>query len=1071
MLIMMLIINPILILTSKFKKKPIPQTTTKILLSRACMGSSALYCITIFFLSCALFPYPTLSGPVSAPSIIPNFTSSYLQFIDNSGAFLASENNSFQARITNAKPESKSFYLVIIHVSSNTIVWSANRNNPISRSSQLRFTPNGLTLYNDTGHPIWSTPQKRSSVISSMHLLESGNLVLLDLMNNTVWESFDFPTDVLVEGQKLRVGKSLVSSISDEDLSKGSYRLVIGNNDAMLQWEDMNYWKLSMDKNAFRDTNFPVEYMVMNFTGVYLMGENGEEVVIKVILHDSNDNLENSSNLQIVKLDHDGVFSIINFNVNDGSSEQEFTGPADRCQIPFICRRLGVCTNGGSCQCAPAFHSDPKMNSGDCVPLDGSLALPGPCNGSSSSDSTTAIKYLQLRNDLDYFSNDFTDPVLHNVNLSACQNLCSANCSCQGVFHSQGSGSCYMIRNYLGSILIKSSSTDRLGYVKTTVVGISNRYLENNKKSDFPVLQAVLLPSSGVIIIALIATLIWSRRRKMRWEKCENSKLGRGNSPSSLGEDIDFVSIPGLPVRFDYQELAKATRDFRTQIGSGGFGTVYKGTLQDGTDVAVKKITCLGAQGKREFLTEIAVIGKIHHVNLVRLKGFCAHAGQRLLVSRVHQTRFVGSYSFSREHVLDWKERYEIALGTARGLAYLHSDVKISDFGLSKLLSPEQSGLFTTLRGTRGYLAPEWLTSTSISDKTDVYSYGMLLLEIIRGKKNSSPQEQSNNSSRTNSNRRNGLSSSLSGESGHRLVYFPLFALEMHEERRYSELVDPRLTGRVTNEEVEKLVRVALCCVHEEPNLRPSMSSVVGMLEGGVPLGEPRMESLNFLTFYGRRFTEASTLGERSEQNELLYRQPTSNTSTTSSSYNSFSYMSSQEVSEGSNSDRGRVPPCTTVLARVSQNPNPTVDAFLNSQSGINPKICDSAHNPNNSVGVLDYTSHNNTKHFHAFQSDGARGEDGGTSASMGTLGDQWKYSETPLSQKGKEPIEAGVGQSPQESFSCGEYAWTIYFGVTISNAFEVLEDNEGNDTTPTTEECNSLKDKNKVEGSNRSVQ
>ncbi|KAK6150814.1 hypothetical protein DH2020_015746 [Rehmannia glutinosa] len=748
--------QPILILTSKFKKKPIPQTTTKILLSRACMGSSALYCITIFFLSCALFPYPTLSGPVSAPSIIPNFTSSYLQFIDNSGAFLASENNSFQARITNAKPESKSFYLVIIHVSSNTIVWSANRNNPISQSSQLHFTPNGLTLYNDTGHPIWSTPQKLSSVISSMHLLESGNLVLLDLMNNTVWESFDFPTDVLVEGQKLRVGKSLVSSISDEDLSKGSYRLVIGNNDAMLQWEDMNYWKLSMDKNAFRDTNFPVEYMVMNFTGVYLMGENGEEVVIKVILHDSNDNLENSSNFQIVKLDHDGVFSIINFNVNDGSSEQEFTGPADRCQIPFICRRLGVCTNGGSCQCAPAFHSDPKMNSGDCVPLDGSLALPGPCNGSSSSDSTTAIKYLQLRNDLDYFSNDFTDPVLHNVNLSACQNLCSANCSCQGVFHSQGSGSCYMIRNYLGSILIKSSSTDRLGYVKTTVVGISNRYLENNKKSDFPVLQAVLLPSSGVIIIALIATLIWSRRRKMRWEKCENSKLGRGNSSSSLEEDIDFVSIPGLPIRFDYQELARATRDFRTQIGSGGFGTVYKGTLQDGTDVAVKKITCLGAQGKREFLTEIAVIGKIHHVNLVRLKGFCAHAGQRLLVYEYIKRGSLDRTLFRGEHVLDWKERYEIALGTARGLAYLHSgceqkiihcdikpenillhdksQVKISDFGLSKLLSPEQSGLFTTLRGTRGYLAPEWLTSTSISDKTDVYSYGMLLLEIIRGK-------------------------------------------------------------------------------------------------------------------------------------------------------------------------------------------------------------------------------------------------------------------------------------------------------------------------------------------------
>ncbi|KAI3451626.1 hypothetical protein Pfo_008291 [Paulownia fortunei] len=869
--------------------------------------------ITTFFLFCALFPSPTLSGPVSVPSISPNFTASYLQFIDNSGAFLASQNNSFQARITNSKPESRSFYFVIIHVSSRTIVWSANRNYPISQSSQLRLTVDGLALYNDTGHTIWSTPQTLSSV-SSMQLLESGNLVLLDVMNNTVWESFDFPTDVLVMGQKLRVGKWLVSSLSDEDLSDGSYRLVIGDSDAMLQWNGMNYWKLSMYKKAFRDTNFPVEYMVMNFTGVYLMGENGEEVVIKVIFHDSSDVLASSSNFQIVKLDHNGVFSIVNFNVMDGSSKQEFTGPADSCRIPFICRRLGVCINGGSCQCAPAFHSDPNMNSGNCVPTEGTLALPGPCNGPSSDG--TAIKYLNLRNDLDYFSNDFTDPVMHDVNLSVCQNLCSRNCSCLGVFHSQNSGSCYMIRNYLGSIMIKSSSMDCLGYVKAIAVGIPNGYLEN-KKSDFPVLAVVLLPSSGVIAIALVTTLIWSRRRRRRWEKSANSKLGRGNSSSSAEEEMDFVSIPGLPVRFDYQELAVATGGFRTQIGSGGFGTVYKGTLQDGTDVAVKKITCLGAQGKREFLTEIAVIGKIHHVNLVRLKGFCAHGGQRLLVYEYMKRGSLDRTLFRGEPVLEWKERYEIALGTARGLAYLHSgcedkiihcdikpenillhdksQVKISDFGLSKLLSPEQSGLFTTLRGTRGYLAPEWLTSTSISDKTDVYSYGMVLLEIIRGKKNSSPQAQSNNRPGADSNRGNVLSSSSSGESGHRLIYFPLFALEMHEERRYSELVDPRLMGQVRSEEVEKLVRVALCCVHEEPNLRPSMSNVVGMLEGGVPLSEPRMESLNFLRFYGRRFTEASTLEENSEQNELiLYRQPTSNTS---SSYNSFSYISSQQVS------------------------------------------------------------------------------------------------------------------------------------------------------------------------------
>ncbi|KAL7141885.1 hypothetical protein ABFS83_08G084600 [Erythranthe nasuta] len=880
------------------------------------MGSSAAAAAVFIFFWAALFPIPTLSGPISEHSITPEFTASHFHFIDNSGAFLSSPNNSFQARIANPKPESGSFYFVVVHVSSNTIIWSANRNRPISQSSQLRFTAAGLTLYNDTGHPIWSTPEKLPSV-SSMRLLESGNLVLLDIANNTVWGSFDSPTDVLVAGQKLPAGKSLVSSVGDDDLSEGSYRLVVGGNDAVLQWNLMNYWKLSMDKRAFRDTNSRVDYMVMNFTGLYLIGES---VVIKITFPDS----LNSSNFKIVKLDRNGALSVMSFNPNDGSNKQDFTGPPDRCEIPYICRRLGVCTNGGYCQCAPAFRSDPKTNIGDCAPADNSLSLPARCNDSSSSSSSSdAVKYLNLRNDLDYFSNDFTDPIMHDATLSTCQNLCSKNCSCLGVFHSHSFGSCHMIMNYFGSVLIKSSLNDRLGYVKAIAVenNIPNAYLDNNKSSDFPILASVLLPSSGVVIIILVATFILFRRRKKRLQKYANSKLGRGNSSSSTDEDIDyFVLIPGLPVRFNYQELVEATGSFGTQIGSGGFGTVFKGTLKDGTDVAVKKITCLGAHGKREFLTEIAVIGKIHHVNLVRLKGFCAHRGQKLLVYEYMRRGSLDRTLFHGDPVLEWGERYEIALGAAKGLAYLHtgcehkvihcdvkpenillhdkSQVKISDFGLSKLLTPEQSGLFTTMRGTRGYLAPEWLTSSSISDKTDVYSYGMVLLEIIRGKKNSSPQSRNsnNNNSGSDSNGGNGpLSLPSTGESG--LVYYPLFALEMHEERRYLELVDPRLMGRVESDEVEKLVRVALCCVQEEPNLRPSMTSVVGMLEGAVPLGEPRVESLNFLRFYGRRFTEESRLEqENSEQNEfmMMYRQPMTNTT---SSCDSYSYMSSQQVS------------------------------------------------------------------------------------------------------------------------------------------------------------------------------
>lgn len=375
-----------------------------------------------------------------------------------------------------------------------------------------------------------------------------------------------------------------------------------------------------------------------------------------------------------------------------------------------------------------------------------------------------------------------------------------------------------------------------------------------------------------------------------------------------------MASISGLPVLYGYEEIVAATDNFKTQIGSGGFGTVYKGTLPDKTTIAVKKMRSLGVQGKRDFCAEIAVIGNIHHVNLVRLRGFCLEKNQRLLILEYMNRGSLDEALFGDAQlpVLEWKERFEIALGTARALAYLHTGcdpkiihcdvkpenillnyhnylgVKISDFGLSKLLTPEQSGLFTTLRGTRGYLAPEWLTSSAISDKIDVYSYGMVLLEIVRGRKNCSLQDSRDDKNDNDDERE-------------RVVYFPLHALEMHKKGRYLELVDPSLEGRVRREEVEMLVRIGLCCVHEDPSLRPTMANVVGMLEGGIPLANPFVKSLNFLYLYARRFTEASTVENiLTPQDQSALRRALASTSTKHGHHrtgNDFSYISSQQVS------------------------------------------------------------------------------------------------------------------------------------------------------------------------------
>ncbi|TYK27450.1 G-type lectin S-receptor-like serine/threonine-protein kinase [Cucumis melo var. makuwa] len=511
----------------------------------------------------------------------------------------------------------------------------------------------------------------------------------------------------------------------------------------------------------------------MNASGLYLFSGDGSTVVMHVSL-----NLNSGSSSEFFRFGRfgfDGRFKIVSF-INGGFVE-EFIGPSEICQILTICGKLKLCS-AGTCSCPQSFTGDSR---GGCVPADSSVSLASSCGNISNMDSSSSFSYLRLMKGVDYFANTFMEPVTHVVDLKFCKDLCSKNCSCLGLFY------------------------------------------EGEEKGFHR----------------------WRMLVMLQW------------SDSSSSVELEMSLIPVLPIWYSYNEIATAINNLKTQIGSGGFGIVYKGTLPDKTIVEVKKITSFRVQGRRNFCAEIGVIGNIHHVNLVRLKGFCLRGRHRLLVLEYMNRGSLDEALFGDgdDPVLEWKDRFQITMGTARGLAYLHSGcdhkiihcdvkpenillndslgVKISDFGLSKLPTPEQSGLFTTLRGTKGYLAPEWLTGSTISDKTDAYSFGMVLLEIVRGRKNWLLQEEER-------------------------VYFPLLALQMHMEGRYLESVDPRLEGKVRSDEVEMLVRVGLCCVHEDPALRPTMANVVGMLEGRFPMADPIVESLSFLYLYGRRFTDAT---------------------------------------------------------------------------------------------------------------------------------------------------------------------------------------------------------------------
>jgi serine/threonine protein kinase len=849
---------------------------------------------------CLLFPtiflvFPLVFG-LSSEFIYPNFTASEFQLIDRNGVFLSSRNGSFAAAIFKPHPQQTNFYLCVIHMASNTTIWSANRDTPISNSGILNLTTKGITISDQDGNLRWSTPPLLSSV-NALLLTEMGNLVLLDHSNSSLWESFHHPTDTIVIGQRLPVGTYLSSAVSEYDLSSGDHNFTISTSDALLQWYGQTYWKLSMDTKAYINSNYEVKYMTINRTGLYLLGHNASLVVIQVIL--------SPADFRIAKLDPSGKFNVRSYS--DTNWVQEFSGPDDNCKIPSFCHRMGLCTdntpsNTPTCSCPPGFHVGSQNISG-CVPGDGSYSLPFACNSANNGSrlNSSVVAYLGLGSGIDYFANDFSESLKYVVNLSVCQDLCSGDCSCLGIFYGNSSGSCYVIKNELGSVISSNSGgRDWLGYIKVSGSHTANPTDSSNQNQRHPTVYLVLLPFTSFFLLVAVGYLLWRR-----WALYKTKEINLGCCNSHSSEELDAFYIPGLPKRFDYEELEVATDSFSNQIGSGGFGAVYKGMLPDKTVVAIKKIANLGIQGRKEFYTEIAVIGNIHHVNVVRLKGFCAQGRQRLLVYEYMNLGSLDRTLFGSGAVLEWQERFDIALGAARGLAYLHSgcehkiihcdvkpenillddhlQAKISDFGLSKLLSPEQSGLFTTMRGTRGYLAPEWLTTSTISEKTDVYSFGMVLLELVSGRKNCSVRSQSH--SMDDSSSGGGHSSSSSGSE---LVYYPLFALEMHEQGKYLELADPRLEGRVTMEEVEKLVRVALCCLHEEPALRPNMVSVVGMLEGGMPLDQPRTESLNFLRFYGRRFIEASTIMD--PNGSLSYPQA-------NSLQTGFSFLSSQQIS------------------------------------------------------------------------------------------------------------------------------------------------------------------------------
>ncbi|XP_073280168.1 cold-responsive protein kinase 1-like [Primulina huaijiensis] len=328
---------------------------------------------------------------------------------------------------------------------------------------------------------------------------------------------------------------------------------------------------------------------------------------------------------------------------------------------------------------------------------------------------------------------------------------------------------------------------------------------------------------------------------------------GRKASGTRHGDEFDD-EFPGVHKvnAYSYEALRMATDDFSSanKIGEGGFGCVYKGQFEKGKMGAIKVMSSESRQGKREFLNEIQAIWDIEHENLVKLYGCCVEGDQRILVYEYLENNslahtFLGGYGSKTIH-FSWASRVKICIGVARGLAFLHEVVtphivhrdikasnillgkdltpKIADFGLAKLIPANTTHVSTRVAGTIGYLAPEYAIRGQVTRRSDIYSYGVLLIEIVTGRCNTNML--------------------LPPDERHILE----MAWKLYQRRELAKLIDPLLDGRFDEEQACRFLKIGLICVQDNPKLRSVMSNVVSMLTGDNDVDDIKIEKPGLIT-------------------------------------------------------------------------------------------------------------------------------------------------------------------------------------------------------------------------------
>ncbi|KAH7511674.1 hypothetical protein ACOSP7_002516 [Xanthoceras sorbifolium] len=748
------------------------------------------------------------------------------------------------------KPGNSSNYYIGIwykKVSPQTVVWVANRDKPISDrfSSVLRFTNGNLVLFNESQKQIWSTNLNSTTTTTTSIeavLLNEGNLVLRDRSKNMsehLWESFDHPTNTWLPGMKFgqnkrtKVNQLLTSWKNIEDPATGLFSLELhpdGSDQYVIVWNRSQlYWNSGTWNGQIFSLVPEMVYLINN--SVYNFGYVADENE-RYFIYSVND----PKLITQFIIDSSGQIKQMYWLEASKSWFIFWSQPRQPCEVYAYCGPFGSCNEQTQpfCGCLQGFKPTSEYNwnllqdySGGCV-----RKTQLQC-GNSNLTNGKHDRFL-ANGKMVLPKNPKFVPV---GSIKECEATCLNNCSCSAYSYENGACSIW-IKKLLGlQKLAQGNTNGKTIYIKLAASEVPSA---NNNKGR--VIGGAGGSVALVVILGLI-TFVYLRRRK---------RTIKATKP-----------VEGSLMAFSYKDLQNATKNFSEKLGGGGFGSVFRGVLHDSSVIAVKKLESV-SQGEKQFRTEVSTIGNIQHVNLIRLLGFCCEGNRKLLVYDYMPYGSLDVFLFHGKdsNLPDWKARYQITMGIARGLAYLHEkcrdciihcDIKpenilldaefcpkVADFGLAKLFGREFSRVLTTIRGTRGYLAPEWISGVAITAKADVYSYGMMLFEIVSGRRNCKHSEDET------------------------VDFFPTRAASIIADGSdVLSLLDPRLEGNADAEELSRICKVACWCVQDDESHRPSMGQVVQILEGVLEVDNPPIprslqlfvKSQEFIVF----FTESSS--------------------------------------------------------------------------------------------------------------------------------------------------------------------------------------------------------------------